>query len=237
MVWIATVLGPVAWLLAVVLGGYRQHCILCERKYHGINTPPVWRKSAFRYTTWVIVIVFTLVSSAVFAEMASRTVPPLVALLVFGASIALQFTGSTILAALYEKRVGIRGYPDLAEQKREREQDANLERLTAQLREASDEKARWKLLRQFKWEIDNRDPSHGLRWTTEELDRHIAFMEGRPLLTAESPDSCFKPPEEYLKVKERNDKILQETAATMFSSEEHKKILSLLKEVRASRNE
>jgi hypothetical protein len=62
-------------------------------------------------------------------------------------------------------------------------------------------------------------------------------MEGRLSSTVDGSDYGFKPTEEYLKAEESTRKISQEIAAIMFSSEEHKEILSVLKEVRASRNE
>jgi hypothetical protein len=150
MVWIAIALGPVAWVVAAILGGYRQHCILSEWKYHGVNTPLIWLRSGFRYGTWVVVCVLPLVSAAVFAEMALRAFPPLVASLVFGSSLFLRFAGSAILAALYERKVGPEGFPSLWEQQREEEQGNQLRRLAARLREAADKEARLQLLSGWK---------------------------------------------------------------------------------------
>ena len=238
MLWVELILGQCAWLTALFVGGYRQFCMLSERKYQALNTPMIWRRSAFRITTWAIVTAFSLLSSAAFAEMAGRVVSKPIAYAIFGSSLAVRYLGSVILAALYEKRVGIRGYPSIPQQRRLAWQDARLEKLAAELREALDEKHRWRLLGQFKWEIHSRHAN--LRWATSEIDGHIAFMEeGRALVSPDSAADRYMDllDKEILNVVEEGRARDKEIAQSMFSSPEHKEILKTLKEIRASRND
>lgn len=223
MMWVAILLGPVAWMVALSVGAYRHFCILCEGKYHGSNTPLIWTKRGFRHGTWLLVSALSVVSAAAFHEMVGWIAPKLIAYLTFGVSLALRFVGSFGLAALYERRVGIRGYPSIAEQHREEEQTRRLVRLEMELQKSSSGAERRSLLEDFKREVNSSHPK--LRWTTKEIDREIAFREGQTM-------------DELEGVLERNEEAQQrdkEIAEIMFSSPEDKEISRNLKEIHASR--
>ena len=230
MLGVGILLASITWLAALVFGGYRQHCLLAERKYHGVNTPLIWRKRGFRVGSWIGVAILAVVSSAAFAQVLGWVAPKFIAGFAFGGSLALRFVGSIILAAGYEKRVGVPGVPGLSEQRRQEEQDTDLEKLAHALRQASEENTRLRLLKQFKSTINSRDPN--LRWTTREIDRHITFMEGT---TDPATDPSLS--KDILDALEKERRKWREIAEIQFSRAEDKEILKALKEVRALRND
>ena len=101
MGWMAFILSLLLWALAVLVGAYRQFCIQMDLDLGGINTPLIWRSPIFRLSTWVAVATFSVIASAIFAILAERFLPGLVAGFLFGVLLVVRWVISLIIAAEY----------------------------------------------------------------------------------------------------------------------------------------
>lgn len=90
--------GFLCFIIAVVLGAYRNFCLTIEAKDPG-NIPPIWRSSVVRAISWIIVAVTSTWFAFVCATLIRVIINDLLGKFSFGVLLVLRWAISAMIGS------------------------------------------------------------------------------------------------------------------------------------------
>jgi len=84
------IFGVLCFAAAVVLGGWRQACIVFEMRLPH-NTPSAWRKPAVQILSWLVVALLSIVGSFILANWVELNLNSVIGNLSFGIFLVARY--------------------------------------------------------------------------------------------------------------------------------------------------
>jgi hypothetical protein len=97
-------LGAILLLVSVLIGGYRNYCILLGKTYGHFIIPAVWRSETFRLASWYMVAYFSVVGSYAISLGMEQFFPLLIAHFMFYPILVLRWMVSVGIGVTFKKK-------------------------------------------------------------------------------------------------------------------------------------